>query len=237
MRVDRWSRATSRSTQRAVVPIVRGARAISTSPGWTPFGCVRSARRRRDSDVACRRCADRDRRLAARRSHERDSVARRCRARPRLREHAARQQSERSPALHSRSGSPNMSWKIDWVEGVEVGEDLAALGAEGVGVVEDRGDAALLGEGWEGNLERLERRRDQLRRRFAPVTRATGSSHARLRAAVEQVRRSRSSLGSKIVKPGLIAPSTSVSIGDVPIVDASIPERRSWPADCACALS
>ena len=36
-------------------------------------------------------------------------------------------------------------------EGVEVGEDLAALGAEGVGVVEDRGDAALLGEGWRGN--------------------------------------------------------------------------------------
>ena len=31
-------------------------------------------------------------------------------------------------------------------EGVEVGEDLAALGAEGVGVVEDRGDAALLVE-------------------------------------------------------------------------------------------
>jgi hypothetical protein len=32
-------------------------------------------------------------------------------------------------------------------EGVEVGEDLAALGAEVVGVVEDRGNAALL-EQW-----------------------------------------------------------------------------------------
>lgn len=31
-----------------------------------------------------------------------------------------------------------------------MGEDLAALGAEGVGVVEDLGDAALLGEGWSG---------------------------------------------------------------------------------------
>ena len=51
-----------------------------------------------------------------------------------------------------------MSLKIDWVEGVEVGEDLAALGAEGVGVVEDRGDAALLGEGWNvgnGELEEV----------------------------------------------------------------------------------
>ena len=34
-------------------------------------------------------------------------------------------------------------------EGVEVGEDLAAFGAEGVRVVEDRGDAALLIERWE----------------------------------------------------------------------------------------
>ena len=33
-------------------------------------------------------------------------------------------------------------------QGVEVGEDLAALGAEGVGVVEDRGDPPLLGERW-----------------------------------------------------------------------------------------
>lgn len=34
-------------------------------------------------------------------------------------------------------------------EGVEVGEDLAALGTQRVGVVEDRGNATLLGEGWE----------------------------------------------------------------------------------------
>lgn len=33
-------------------------------------------------------------------------------------------------------------------KGVEVGEDSAALGAQRVGVVEDRGDAALLGDGW-----------------------------------------------------------------------------------------
>jgi hypothetical protein len=33
-------------------------------------------------------------------------------------------------------------------EGVELGADLAALGAEGVGVVKDGGNAALLVEGW-----------------------------------------------------------------------------------------
>jgi hypothetical protein len=32
-------------------------------------------------------------------------------------------------------------------ERVEAGENLATFGAKGVGVVEDRGDAALLGEG------------------------------------------------------------------------------------------
>ena len=36
---------------------------------------------------------------------------------------------------------------------VEVGEGLAALGAEGVGLVQDRGDAALLVEGWESGTE------------------------------------------------------------------------------------
>ena len=42
-------------------------------------------------------------------------------------------------------------------EGVEIGEDLAALGAEGVRLVEDRGDPALFGEGREGNQNLLGR--------------------------------------------------------------------------------
>ena len=40
--------------------------------------------------------------------------------------------------------SPNMSWKIDCDSVVEVVEDLAALGTKIVGLVEDRGDPALL---------------------------------------------------------------------------------------------
>ena len=36
-----------------------------------------------------------------------------------------------------------------------MGEDLAALGAEGVGLVEDRGDPALLGERRKRDLELL----------------------------------------------------------------------------------
>jgi len=36
-------------------------------------------------------------------------------------------------------------------EGIEVGQDLAALGAEGVGLIEDRRDPPLLSEGRSGN--------------------------------------------------------------------------------------
>lgn len=38
-------------------------------------------------------------------------------------------------------------------QGVEVGEDLAALGAEGVGVVEDRRDPPLLPHRWKRDLQ------------------------------------------------------------------------------------
>ncbi len=39
---------------------------------------------------------------------------------------------------------------------VELGDGLAALGAQGVGLVQDGGDAALFGEGWEGNPDVLD---------------------------------------------------------------------------------
>ena len=38
-------------------------------------------------------------------------------------------------------------------EGVEAGERVAAFGAERLRLVEDGGDAALLGQGWEGDAE------------------------------------------------------------------------------------
>lgn len=41
-------------------------------------------------------------------------------------------------------------------EGVELGEGGAALGAQGLGLVQDRCDAALLGEGWERNSSFLD---------------------------------------------------------------------------------
>ena len=65
-----------------------------------------------------------------------------------------------APSLDSRPGtfvavsaSPNMSRKIDSLRSSRCGKDLAALGAKFVGLVEDRGDPALLVERRERNLE------------------------------------------------------------------------------------
>ena len=68
--------------------------------------------------------------------------------------HASRSTSSRRVCRSPRS--PNMSWKIDWVRASRWVEDLAALGAEGVGLVEDRGDAALLVERWEWDRRALQ---------------------------------------------------------------------------------
>jgi len=41
-------------------------------------------------------------------------------------------------------------------EGIEVGEDLAALRAEGVGLIEDPRDPPLFIDRWQGNRQSLE---------------------------------------------------------------------------------
>ena len=44
-----------------------------------------------------------------------------------------------------------MSRKVDWSEGVELGEGLAALGPQGVRRIQNPRNPLLLGEGWEGD--------------------------------------------------------------------------------------
>ena len=44
------------------------------------------------------------------------------------------------------TGSPNMSRKVDWRKGVELGEGLAALGPQGVRRIQNRRNPLLLGE-------------------------------------------------------------------------------------------
>ena len=71
-------------------------------------------------------------------------------------------------------------------EGVEVGEDLAALGAEGVGVVEDRGDATLFAQRGERHRKLRQHNRTQARQVRAGGTRRCEVHHARLGEVVGQ---------------------------------------------------
>ena len=108
-----------------------------------------------------------------------------------------------------------------------MGESLAALGAERVGLVQDRGDAALLVEGWERDLESPGTRLDRRAASCAPCDAAAMSTDASLcEQVVSKIAASTSRLGRSDLEAVLMSPAIG-SIATLPTMLERLPTRDS----------